>query len=196
MSKKINIGIIGTGSRAETFLEACYQNHMECLAVCTTNETTGRNLADLFYVDNLYTSVEEMFDRNDLDFIFVTISDLSIIKECLEHGFNVVVYKKLSTIEEEILHDVAQKHNVFYVDSDSLSKLTNLVYIQDEVNSRTKILKVDCMERGDLDYEHGVLIYEFDTISGEVIEENPYGVNFLYDACKEIKGICEKHISL
>lgn len=118
MAATIKVGVIGTGSIVEMFLDACYQNNMECVAIYSRKEETGRRLAEIFYVEDVYTDLDEMLKREDLEFVYVASPNSLHYEQtmkCLAAGKNVICEKPFCSTYEEAkeMAEMAKRNKLF-----------------------------------------------------------------------------------
>ena len=65
----MNVATIGTGGIVENFLEACKQNDISCLAMYSRVKDHAKALAEKYQVESIYTDLDAMLAREDIDFI-------------------------------------------------------------------------------------------------------------------------------
>ena len=148
MTTTIKVGVIGTGSIVEMFLDACYQNNMECVAIYSRKEETGKRLADIFYVDDVYTDLNEMLKRDDLDFVYVASPNSLHYEQtmmCLNAKKNVICEKPFaSTIKEaEEMARVAKENNLFLYEAIVTKHYPKLSLLVEKCKSIGKIRLIE-----------------------------------------------------
>ncbi len=90
MKEELRFGVIGLDSSVEYFLSACYQNKMECKAICTSNKKMAKQLADEFYIDAVVSNVDDLLEREDIDFVYIASNDYRLVLNCIANHKNVI----------------------------------------------------------------------------------------------------------
>lgn len=115
----MNIGTIGTGFIVDTMLENMQKAEgIDCRAVYSRREETGRALADKYQVPKVYTDLEEMLRDPDIDFIYAASPNslhYEQTKKALLHGKNVICEKPFvpTMAEAEELIALAKERHLF-----------------------------------------------------------------------------------
>lgn len=148
MTTTIKVGVIGTGSIVEMFLDACYQNSMECVAIYSRKEETGRRLAEIFYVDDVYTDLDEMLKREDLDFVYVASPNSLHYEQtmkCLRANKNVICEKPFASTSKEAreMAELAKQNHLFLFEAIVLKHYPKLSLLSDMCRTIGKIRMVE-----------------------------------------------------
>ena len=67
----MKMGTIGTGMITEWLNTAFQDNGLECTAVYSRKEETGRRLADKYNMPKVYTDLDAMLHDEELDCIYI-----------------------------------------------------------------------------------------------------------------------------
>jgi len=116
-SKKIRVGVIGTGNIAEKHLEVVKSfDDVEIAALCNSGHPRIHDCADRFGVGPRFTEYRKFLDEADIDAVFVLVSVLRIVevtRECLSRGIPTLVEKPpgLSVGDAEALATAASANN-------------------------------------------------------------------------------------
>ncbi len=99
----MRFGICGAGFWAQYQLSAWQEiADTQCVAVCDPSEDRARTLAERFGIRSIYTSVEDMLDRESLDFIDVIASPAShepLVLAAAKHRKPVICQKPMAETE-------------------------------------------------------------------------------------------------
>lgn len=135
----MRIGVIGTGSIINRFLEAISEiDNITCVAIYSRDRFKGEGLANEFDIETVYTDLDGMLNDVRIDFIYVA-SPNSLHYEhsfkALEKGKNVICEKPFtSTLEETInLINIAKKKNLFLFEAITTIHLPNYKLIKENV---------------------------------------------------------------
>ena len=114
----MNVATIGTGGIVENFLEACKQNDISCLAMYSRVKDHAKALAEKYQVESIYTDLDAMLAREDIDFIYIASPNslhYSQAKKALHYGKHVICEKPFtSTLAEfDDLLSYATSHHLF-----------------------------------------------------------------------------------
>ena len=145
----VNVAVIGTGKIVEQFLDAAYQNRMKCVAIYSRKIETGKRIGDLFYVDHIYTDLDEMLLRDDIDFVYIA-SPNSLhypqTMKCLQAGKSVIVEKPFSSTIEEAreMAALAKEKHLFLFEAIVSKYYPNVHKLKQEVSRIGKIRYVTC----------------------------------------------------
>lgn len=146
----MKIGTIGTGVIVEEFLNAVKEvENVECTAVYSRKEATGRILADKFNVKQVYTSYEMLLKDENVDFIYIASPNSMHFEyaiEALENGKNVICEKPFtSTVKEaEALIKLAKEKNLFLFEAVTTLHLPNYIKIKEQLDVIGDIKLVQC----------------------------------------------------
>lgn len=97
-SQKVKIAVIGTGGIANNvhLPSLTEMDDVNIVALCDLHEQKARKTADKFGVQKIYTSMYEMFDKEQLDGVFVLVEPDRLHRaayDCLSKGLNVFMEK-------------------------------------------------------------------------------------------------------
>lgn len=115
MSKKIRIGIIGTGQIGKRHVQG-YQDIPEAqiVAVCDLREDEARRVAAEHDIPDVYTDYHEMLERDDIDSVDVCLHNRlhrPVTEDALQAGKNVYCEKPMSWTYQDAkaMYDTAQE---------------------------------------------------------------------------------------
>ncbi|WP_343486906.1 bi-domain-containing oxidoreductase [Allomuricauda sp. d1] len=104
--EEVNIGFIGAGSFAQSYLIPNVKAWGASLdTVVTTKGITAKNVANKFDFHNAASSASEILENNSINTVFIATphnSHATYTIECLKHGKNVFVEKPLAMNLEEL----------------------------------------------------------------------------------------------
>lgn len=118
----MKIGTIGSGFIVRTILsKVAVTEGIECAAVYSRKQETGRKLADEFGVSKVYTDLDELCSDSDLDFIYVASPNslhYAHVKKALEHGKNVMCEKPFvpTAAEADELIALAKEKDLYLIE--------------------------------------------------------------------------------
>ncbi len=143
--KEIRLGTIGSGAIVRSILDNVKLTEgIRPEAVYSRTEEKGRSLASDYGVDKVYTSLEELFADEAVNFIYVA-SPNSLhyphTKAALLAGKNVICEKPFATTKEraEELINLAKEKNLYLVDATPTFFLPNLQILKDQLVKVGKI---------------------------------------------------------
>lgn len=68
----MNLGAVGTGAITKSMLaEFQRSNDLNCIAICSRKEETGRAMADQFGIQTVYTSLDDMLADPAIDMVYI-----------------------------------------------------------------------------------------------------------------------------
>ena len=113
-AKKINVGIIGIGSHSyRNILPAMNYLPVKIKAVCNRSVDIGRVTAEQ-YGCNHYQTPKEMYEKEDIDAVFICVSPKlhpQLVMEALDNGKHVWVEKPVATRVSEVEKMIAHCKN-------------------------------------------------------------------------------------
>ena len=115
----MKIGAIGTSFIMDTILEnMAATKGIECEAIFSRTYEKGKALADKFNIGKIYTSLDDMLDDKDLDWIYVCSPNslhYEHSKKALLAGKHVLCEKPFTTTSEELkeLISIAKEKHLF-----------------------------------------------------------------------------------
>ena len=100
MSKKLKVGIIGCGARGKLAFGAMLKDREDC-EICALHDTNSVRMREVqaFLGGNMYTDLDEMLDKENLDCAVITTPDAeheACAVKALNHGVNVLIDKPLA----------------------------------------------------------------------------------------------------
>jgi polar amino acid transport system substrate-binding protein len=106
-SKSVNIGFIGAGSFAQTFLLPTIKKNSNCrqVAVATTQGHTARTVADRYEFERAASNANEIIEDTSIDTVFITTrhdTHGAFVIDALKQGKHVFVEKPLAINETEL----------------------------------------------------------------------------------------------
>ena len=117
----MKIGTVGTGFIVEWFITSVNRNEgATVLAVCSRQLETGKNLADRYQIEQVYTDYREMLGNEQIDTIYVASPNslhYAYVKQALNAGKHVICEKPFtSTLQEleELIQLAKDKQSVSY----------------------------------------------------------------------------------
>lgn len=135
----MKVATIGTGFIVEDFLKAVDQNEgVTCVAVYSRKEETGRQLADKFHVEKVYTDLDKMLADNEIDFIYIASPNslhYTYSLKALQAGKNVICEKPFtSTVKEfDELQALAEKKHLYLFEAIITMHMPNYKHVRDQL---------------------------------------------------------------
>ena len=131
----MRIGTIGTGFITSWFLSCWLEEQNECEAVYSRNYNNGKQLADKFNVEKIYTDLACFFSDDLIDIVYIASPNslhYEHAKQALLANKHVIVEKPFtSTVEEcEELLRLAQEAGRFIFEGSTTFSLPNVEIIQ------------------------------------------------------------------
>ena len=112
--KRLNVGVIGIGSHSyRNILPAMNFLPVKVKAVCNRNVDVGKATAEQYGCAH-YQSSEEMYDREDIDAVFISVSAQlhpRLIIEALDRGKHVWVEKPVAIRAHEVEEILEHRNN-------------------------------------------------------------------------------------
>ena len=99
----MNFCAVGTGAITKSML-AEYQRSpvLHCTAICSRKEETGRAMAEAFWIETVYTSMEDMLRDPSIELVYVASPNAlhyAQTKACLEAGKHVICEKPCTPLK-------------------------------------------------------------------------------------------------
>ena len=145
----MNVATIGTGGIVENFLEACKQNDISCLAMYSRVKDHAKALAEKYQVESIYTDLDAMLAREDIDFIYIASPNslhYSQAKKALRYGKHVICEKPFtSTLAEfDDLLSYATNHHLFLFEAIVTLYMPNYALIKENLAKLGPLRLVQC----------------------------------------------------
>lgn len=204
----VRIGTIGTGMIVNKILEAVNQTSgIECEAVYSRTEETGRELADRFGIMKVYTDLDEMCRDCRIDFIYIASPNslhYEQAKKAMEYGKHVICEKPFTVTLEEAkeLADTARKKHLFLLEGITTMYLPNYELLRSkikEIGNLKLMLCVFCQYSGRYDLLlDGNTPNVFNPVyaGGALMDINLYNIYFavgLFGKPLEVTYYADKH---
>lgn len=116
MKKKLNVAVVGTGAiAAERHIPILSKSaQAEIIAVCDLNREAAEKVASQFRIPQIYTNIEEMLNKEQLDVVDLctppqTHADLAL--QAIEHGCHVIMEKPMALRSEDCKRMVGAARN-------------------------------------------------------------------------------------
>lgn len=115
----MNIGAVGTSFIMDTILENMNATDgMQCKAIFSRSEEKGKKLADKFGIPTVYTSLEELCQDPDIDWVYVASPNslhFEQSKQALLSGKHVLCEKPFTSTSEQLkaLISIAKEKHLF-----------------------------------------------------------------------------------
>ena len=145
----MRVATIGTGMIVGWFLSAAKQNDITCVAMYSRKAENAKSLADEYEVNDIYTDLDEMLKREDIDFVYIA-SPNSLHYEyslkVLKAGKHVICEKPFtSTLEEfDTLYTYAKEHSLFLFEAIVTPHMPNYLLIKEQLQRLGAIRMVQC----------------------------------------------------
>lgn len=145
----MKVATIGTGMIVDWFLNAATQNDVTCVAMYSRKAQNAKSLADAYGVEHIYTDLDEMLKRDDIDFVYVA-SPNSLHYEyslkVMKAGKHVICEKPFtSTVEEfDTLYTYAKEHSLFLFEAIVTAHMPNYLMMKEQIKRLGPIRMVQC----------------------------------------------------
>lgn len=98
MSKKLRVGVIGAGGIATSvhMPSLAEIENVEVVAICDLREEKAKKLAEKYGVKKTYALYDEMFEKEEMDAIFVLVNPdctFRVSRDCMLAGYHVMMEK-------------------------------------------------------------------------------------------------------
>lgn len=148
----MRIAAIGTGPIVDTFLSALDNvEGADCIAMYTRPNSTSKaeSLAAKYNVKKIYTDLEEMYSKPDIDFVYIASPNSLHFEQAfkaLQHGKNVICEKPFtSTVREaEKLIELAKENNLMLFEAISNIHLPNFRIVEENLKLLGDIKVIQC----------------------------------------------------
>nr|WP_144928275.1 Gfo/Idh/MocA family oxidoreductase [Paenibacillus bovis] len=141
----IRFGVIGTNWITDRLLEAALQNDdFQLTAVYSRTETKGREFAQKYGVENVFTNLEEMAKSDKIDAVYIASPNSLHLEQTitmLKNGKHVLCEKPLASNskEIEIMINTARENNVVLMEAMKTTLLPNFIALKDNLHKIGKV---------------------------------------------------------
>lgn len=203
----MKIGTIGTGFIVKAFIDAAIKNNITIEAVYSRKQETAKEFADEFGIEKTYTSLDEMFNDEEIDFIYVASPNSLHYSQSLKAllaGKNVICEKPFTTTAEQLQHliDVANENNLFLFEAITNIHLPNFDVVKTHLNNLGNIKIVQC-NYSQYSSRYDALragqtpnVFNPEFSGGAIMDINIYNIHFvmrLFGEPNAAKYYCNKH---
>ena len=145
----MKVATIGTGMIVDWFLSAVRQNDVACVAMYSRNKAHAATLASEYGVEDIYTDLDEMLKREDIDFVYIASPNslhYTYAMKAMEAGKHVICEKPFtSTLKEfDRLKAYAMEHQLFLFEAIVTRAMPNYLQIRKELPRLGTIRMVQC----------------------------------------------------
>ena len=146
----MNLCAIGTGAISRSMLQEFAKNDvLNCVAVYSRREETGRKLADDFGIKTVYTSMEDMLAAPEIDMVYVASPNAlhySQTKAALLAGKHVLCEKPFAPTlaEAEELVALAKERGVYLFEAITTAHHPHYALIREKLPELGKLKMVMC----------------------------------------------------
>ncbi|HAX73654.1 MAG TPA: oxidoreductase [Firmicutes bacterium] len=140
MSRNIRFGVVGTNNITDRFLAAAKLNpHFEFTAVYSRTEERGREFANKYGVEHVFTDLLEFGSSDVIDAIYIASPNVCHAEQAIlfiENGKHVICEKPLASNLSEVtaMFEAAKKHNVLLMEAMKTTLLPNFQVIKDNLH--------------------------------------------------------------
>ncbi len=141
----IRFGIVGTSWITDEFIRcAMLTNDFELKAIYSRNEEKAREFADKYFVERIFTSIEEMAKSDCIDAVYIASPNsfhAPQAKVFLENKKHVMCEKPIASnlVELERIIKVAKENNVLLMEAMKTTLLPNFQIIKDNLHKIGKV---------------------------------------------------------
>lgn len=146
----MRIATIGSGMIVERFLAAQAQvENVECVAMYTRVKSNATSLADTFSIKDIYTDLDEMLEREDIDFVYIASPNslhYSQAMKCIEANKHVLCEKLFTSNTRELkaLIAFAKKQQRFLYEMIVTMHMPNYKLLKEQLSRCGEIHMVQC----------------------------------------------------
>ncbi|MGG0738821.1 Gfo/Idh/MocA family protein [Niallia taxi] len=204
----MKIGTIGTGFIVDAFLAAVDStDEAVCTAMYSRKQETAKTLADKYEISTIYTSLDELFEDNEVEVVYVA-SPNSLhyyhAKQALEHGKHVICEKPFtSTVKElDTLIALAKQKNLMLFEAITTIHLPNFQLVKENLDKLGQIKLVQC-NYSQLSSRYNALlagetpnVFNPEFSGGSLVDINIYNLHFvmnLFGSPEQISYTANKH---
>lgn len=146
----MKVATIGTGFIVDWFLSAVKQNEgVQCVAMYSRSKESAAGLAKKYEIEDIYTELDEMLARDDIDFVYVASPNslhFSHSYKVLQAGKNVICEKPFtSTVQEfDTLATYAKEHQLYIFEAIVTAHMPNYLTLKENLDRIGQIRMVQC----------------------------------------------------
>lgn len=137
--EEIKLGTIGSGVIVHSILDGVKATDGISLeAVYSRSEEKGRQLADAYGAQKVYTKLEDLMEDPEVNFVYVASPNslhYAQTKMALEHGKNVLCEKPFCTEKKQVLEltETAKERGLFLIDAVPTAFLPNFELLKQQL---------------------------------------------------------------
>ncbi len=189
----MKIAVIGNGMIAHDGLQTI-QNvpNIECVAICSREKSISKakELAEKFKIDEIYTDYEEILLDNDIDFVYIAVSNnvhYNYVKKALLANKHVICEKPFTSLakETEELKNLAIEKNLFLFEAITVIYSPNFQFIKDNLHKigKIKIVQANFSKASSRypQYLQGEIepVFRLESCGGTLYDLNIYNLHFI-----------------
>lgn len=146
----MKVATIGSGMIVGWFLESVKQNDgVTCVAMYSRKKESAQGLAKEYGISDIYTDLDEMLAREDIDFVYVASPNsmhYSYSLKIMQAGKHVICEKPFtSTLGEfDTLAAYAKEHNLMLFEAIVTAHMPNYLLIKENLHKLGTIRMVQC----------------------------------------------------
>ena len=146
----MNIGIIGTGSIVEAFLDALQHiSSASCTAILSRKQATAEPLAQQYGIPRIHTVFGDLLQDPAVDWIYIASPNslhFDYALQALQHGKHVICEKPFTstTRELQILIRTAREQKLFLFEAITNIHLPNYQWIKQNIDRLGPIRLIQC----------------------------------------------------
>lgn len=146
----MKIGTIGTGFIVDTFMSGVKDNDdVEIIAMYSRKKETALPLATKYHIQKIYTSLPDLYNDNDIDFIYVASPNSLHYLQALDALYankHVICEKPFTSTTKELEHliTVAKERNLFLFEAITNIHLPNYKKMKEYIKQLGQIRIIQC----------------------------------------------------
>lgn len=135
----MNVGVVGTSFISEWLIDAMQKNDVVVSAIFSRNVDSGKQLADKFNVEKVYTDFNELLNDSTIDFVYLASPNslhFKQAKEVLLANKNVIVEKPFfSNLKEgKEISDLARSRQLFVFEAITTVHNPNFKLLKEKID--------------------------------------------------------------
>ncbi len=186
----MKVGIIGTGSISERFVEACRVCEVEVNAVYNRHLAKAREFADQKYIPAAYNHYDTLLNEADVDTVYIALPNslhFAYAKRAMKAGKNVLMEKPFCSNLREFndLAVTAKENNVYIIEMDRVTCLPNFqvlkVHLDEIAPIRMISMDISQYSRKYDAYKNGEVanVFKAEYSGGALVDLGVYCVNLV-----------------